>query len=268
MRSGLPRLSSLLLVTSALACGPGSDTTDATGSTTDATATGVTDGTTSTPVTTGEPTTTGSTADDTSTSSSTTATTTTDPTGGLACGDTLPPEGSPCPDEGETCAPDADPCDPYTEAICQGGVWVHGEVGPGDPSMCTDACDPFPTEGEPCNTEGSSCNTGCENQCEFCNVVQCTGGVWEGLEVFPAPCLDCPGICEFTVQPMCDGGPPDLDTCVAGCMDAMAGRCEIPFADMLACAGQMPTFTCDAADRPLVEGCEPAFDALYMCLGI
>lgn len=214
----------------------------------------------------------------TGTSTTGTATTeTTEPTGGsgggstgggvVPCGMTLPPEGSACAMQGEDCAPDADPCNPYTGARCEGGVWQYYEVGPGDPMTCGGGCEPFPMDGQPCTMEGASCSTGCEDQCQFCNLVSCEGGVWKALEVFPADCLDCPEICPFTVMAMCANGPPDEAACVAGCMDGMAA-CKIEFSDMLACAGSMPTFMCNADERPTIAGCETRFDALYACLGL
>lgn len=190
-------------------------------------------------------------------------------TGGevVPCGDVLPPEGSPCATPNEDCAPDADPCAGYTGALCTGGQWTYYEVGAGDPSQCEPSCDPFPTDGQACSIEGASCSTGCQNVCEFCNVVVCEDGVWGNIEVFPLPCLDCQEICAFTVVPMCAGGPPDAAACVAGCQDGMA-MCEIAFSEMLGCAGTMPTFSCDEQQRPTIAGCEAEFAALYMCLGV
>lgn len=189
-------------------------------------------------------------------------------TGGMSvpCGTELPPEGSACAMEGEDCAPGADPCDPYVGALCTDGLWMHYEVGPGDPNMCG-GCEPFPMEGQACGMEGASCSTGCQDQCQFCNIVNCENGVWHALEVFPAPCLDCAGICEFTVVPMCEAGPPDVAACVAGCMDGMVA-CKIEFSNVLACAGEMPTFSCNGDQRPTIAGCEAQFDALYVCLGL
>lgn len=128
-----------------------------------------------------------------------------------------------------------------------------------------DPCDPFPVEDEPCSDEGTFCNSGCQDQCSFCNILKCENGAWTGLEAPPAPCLGCDELCNYTVVPMCAGGPPDLETCVAGCNDAMAGPCNIEFSALRACAGPSPTFTCDAMTRPLVAGCESQFEAFYAC---
>lgn len=184
----------------------------------------------------------------------------------VPCGDTLPPAGSACADEGEECAPGADPCDPYEIATCSEGAWTHGEVGPGDPKAC--GCDPndLPEEGSPCFVEGEFCGSGCDNPCAFCNTFECSGGVWMGLEVFPGECLTCEEVCPYVVKGGCEGGPPDVDTCVAGCYDVMASPCEALFGQALFCAGiNEPVFTCDAAMRPTVGGCEDQFDALYAC---
>jgi hypothetical protein len=255
-----------------LACSPGEKNTDATTETTENT-TGTTgsvsvgDTSASTP-TTGDPPVTSETSLDTTAASLDTTdpgTTTGEP---VECppDDGLPPEGSPCPMEGQTCGGPTDPCTGFVEAFCQGGVWMHVESEPGPD--CEESCEPFPNEGEPCKVEGASCSTGCENQCEFCNIRFCEAGTWQNAEVFPAPCLDCDPLCDFTLQPMCALGPPDKDACVSGCMDTMAGRCEIAFADARACAGDMPTFVCDDAGHPVVDECGDQFNALYRCLGI
>lgn len=260
---GLTR--STLLLVLLTACGPGTGTTvDTTADTTGANTTTATAATTTAP-------TTGLTTDEGAVTSETppttsTATATTDPdtdTDGLVpCPNTgLPPAGTPCAPG--ICDPAEDPCEPY--AFCDEGTWVIREP---DPNECPDICDPFPEEGAPCTNEGAFCNTGCEDQCQFCNILNCNGGVWQHLEAPPAPCLDCDGICDFTIEPMCAAGPPDKAACVAGCQEAQAGDCNNAFSAMLACAGFSPTFSCDAEQRPLVEGCESQFTALYDCLGI
>jgi hypothetical protein len=129
-------------------------------------------------------------------------------------------------------------------------------------------CDPFPEEGTPCAMEGEFCSTGCEDPCQFCNVRECEEGVWKNLEVFPAQCLDCDAVCDFVVPAMCAGGPPDKATCVSGCMDSLASECMLLFNQMLGCIGPMPAFTCDAATRPTVVGCDMQFAKLYECMGL
>lgn len=217
----------------------------------------------------------GSTTSDEPTTSPTEPTTDPTETGGddpVPCGAELPPEGSACAPVGAQCSPNEHPCDPYTAAMCDDGKWQYYEVGPGDPMECGEfvPCDPenLPPEGSKCAVEGEFCSPGCDDPCSFCNVVTCDGGTWQSLEVFPAPCLDCETVCDFVVPAGCAGGPPDAETCVTGCHANQDGECHLPFNQMLACIGEMPTFTCDAGTRPVVAGCETQFDALYMCTGI
>lgn len=132
----------------------------------------------------------------------------------------------------------------------------------------TVACDPmnFPSEGTPCMPEGASCNSGCEDPCSFCNILSCTDGKWTHVEVFPAPCLSCEDVCGPVVAAQCAGGPPNQMACVQGCNQNQMGPCKIPFNQMLACVGSMPTVTCDAKTRPTVAGCEMQFEKLYACI--
>jgi hypothetical protein len=246
------RLTSILAILAA--CGPGSSMSETEpGSETAGPSTG--DASADTGATTGAPTSGGPSS-------------TGDTGDAVPCGAELPPAGSACASEGEACAPDADPCAPYTSAECRGGVWSYVEVGPGDPEQCAPDCDPFPVEGEACAQAGASCSSGCADQCEFCNILSCEAGTWQRVEVFPAPCLSCMEVCAFTIQPMCAAGPPDEAACVAGCEEGRAGECKIPFSNMLACIGGEPVFTCDAAERPEVAGCEAQFAELYACLGV
>lgn len=128
------------------------------------------------------------------------------------------------------------------------------------------ACpDELPPDGTPCTAEGQFCGGPCEDPCAFCNVTKCEGGVWMGLEVFPANCLDCDTVCTFVVPAACTGGPPDQAACVTGCMATQSGECGILFNKTLACIGDMPTFSCDADNRPNVAGCEAQFTELYAC---
>lgn len=129
------------------------------------------------------------------------------------------------------------------------------------------ACDPndLPAEGSPCDTPGEFCSPGCEDPCQFCNVMQCDGGTWQPLEVFPAECLTCDEVCPFVLAAKCDGGPPDQTACVDGC-NANQAACTIEFDQMLACIMGTPTFSCDPMGRPTVAGCEVQFDALYACI--
>lgn len=125
----------------------------------------------------------------------------------------------------------------------------------------------FPEDGTPCDAEGLICGGPCEDPCSFCNLSSCEGGVWTQLEAPPANCLDCETICPFVVAAACAGGPPDQAACVSGCQVIQGGACGILYNETLACAGGMPTFTCDPMTRPTIAGCEAQFDALYQCTG-
>lgn len=43
----------------------------------------------------------------------------------------------------------------------------------------------------PCSTPGTSCGGPCTDPCVFCNLLVCSGGVWQHVEAAPAPCFDC-----------------------------------------------------------------------------
>lgn len=228
-----------------------------------------------------------------------------EPKGGEKCeagSGTLPAAGSACASAGEVCKPAGeDVCAPGPFVECEGGVWVEKPGVPADdcgettaptggvtdgttgggtttngPQTTTEgttggvACDPqdLPEPGTPCAMEGQFCSPGCEDPCQFCNVLECEGGKWTNIEAQPAPCASCEEICPSTVAAMCPGGPPDEPACVSGCMDVMAGPCGLLHSQTRACAGPQPTITCDAMGRPTVIGCEAQFDDLYECLGI
>lgn len=58
--------------------------------------------------------------------------------------------------------------------------------------------DPIAAEGTACGVEGASCGSEhCTDPCQFCNILMCTGGVWQHLEAHPDPaCFEdtsCPG---------------------------------------------------------------------------
>ena len=182
---------------------------------------------------------------DNGTTTSTTTGTTTDPTTGTTGATT-----------GQT-------TDPTTGQTSEATTGQTTDATTGD-EVCPDQ---FPQAGTPCATEGMSCSTGCEDPCEFCNIVHCENGTWQNVEVFPYDCLDCEAVCELVVPAACVGGPPDQAACVAGCMDNLAGDCKLPFNKMLGCIGSMPTFTCNAETRPTVAGCEDNFAELYACMG-
>ncbi len=46
-------------------------------------------------------------------------------------------------------------------------------------------------EGGACTAEGAYCGGPCTDACSFCNLLQCSGGMWARVEVSPAPCFSC-----------------------------------------------------------------------------
>ena len=179
----------------------------------------------------------------------------------LACGPVVDGSSS----EGNTASDGGSTDGESGESMSQG---ASGEGGGNDDDSAGAACDPPPAEGSDCSVPESSCSIGCEDQCSFCNVYECQDGVWKRNEVSPLPCIDCEQMCEYSVPAGCPSGPPDHATCVSGCEDLRVGPCTIEFSYMLACIGEAPAFTCDAAGRPVVATCEQAFADLYACIGI
>ena len=210
------RLLSSTLALLAAACGPGTDSSDTSGS------------------------------DTASTNAESTADTTADTTAGTTAPTTTAGTGDATSNSSSATGSSSDPT-----------------ATTGDP-VCPDV---FPTDGTPCDAEGLTCGGPCEDPCAFCNVIRCEQGIWTGLEVFPAECLDCDASCTFVVAAACPGGPPDQAACVTGCQAIQGGACGILYNETLACAGGMPTFTCDPMTRPTIAGCEAQFDALYQCTG-
>ncbi len=127
-------------------------------------------------------------------------------------------------------------------------------------------CDPFPSEGAPCPIDGESCSTDCTDQCQFCNVMTCEGGVWARLEVFPTDCLECAALCALVVPAGCSAGPPNIDACLAGCELELEGDCVAEFSQTRACAGPNPTFVCSDVEQPEAVGCEAQYDTFYACM--
>ncbi len=109
---------------------------------------------------------------------------------------------------------------------CQGGVvrdpactcTPTGWVCP--PSECP--ADPDAAIGTWCATEGQSCGA-CTDPCGFCNVLQCSGGVWTRLEADPPPgtcesfaCgpeLRCVRYAQYCDHVLDDTGGPDAYSC-------------------------------------------------------
>lgn len=186
----------------------------------------------------------------TTTSTGTTAGTMT----GTTPGTTGPTTGATTEDSGTTATSGATTEDSGTTA----GTTDDGPV----------ACDPqnLPGEGAPCENIGEFCSPGCQDPCQFCNVLECVNGTWQGVEVFPAPCAACEDICPSVVDAGCPGGPPDLQICIDGCSANLVGPCKVEYGQVRACSGLTPTLMCDMNGRPTVAGCEAQYEAFYACL--
>lgn len=52
--------------------------------------------------------------------------------------------------------------------------------------VCLDA-----VESGACSEDGVTCGGPCLDECQFCSLLVCTGGTWQRLEAFPAPCFSC-----------------------------------------------------------------------------
>lgn len=83
-----------------------------------------------------------------------------------------------------------------------------------------------------CAVEGAFCGGPCTDPCSFCNLLSCSGGVWNRVEVFPTPCFDCGDAArcvtgeQYCVHSYSDvGGVPDSFECrdnPTDCRGAMA----------------------------------------------
>lgn len=72
-----------------------------------------------------------------------------------------------------------------------GGTSTGGSAGSstGGSAGASSGCpsDIGSADGQPCSEEGKSCGN-CSDPCQFCNIIQCQGGVWKHMEVFPGEC--------------------------------------------------------------------------------
>ncbi len=149
---------------------------------------------------------------------------------------------------GETTGPDSETADSSTTE---------------DVVPCTQ--DPLPPDGSLCANENEVCAIGCTDACAFCDLRVCMDGVWTEIDPTPGECLTCEEVCPFVLEAACPGGPPDLETCIAGCYENME-TCTGLFSQMLYCIGEQPEFGCDAMERPVVEACASEFEELYACI--
>jgi hypothetical protein len=75
----------------------------------------------------------------------------------------------------------------------------------------------------------------------------------------------CQDNCQAVLEPGCTNGPVDMEDCLAGCEVAKT-ECPSEFAALADCAGDNPTFVCDAYDSPVPQGCESQNVELQACL--
>lgn len=101
----------------------------------------------------------------------------------------------------------------------------------------------------PCAVEGAYCGGPCTDACSFCNILSCSGGTWNRVEVFPTPCFACGDAQCVTEEQHCVhsysdvGGEPDG----FGCADNPAE-----------CVGEMATCACLGGSLTFDECVEPS----------
>jgi hypothetical protein len=119
-------------------------------------------------------------------------------------------DGQPCAQDGQSCSAGCvDRCQFCNILRCEGGRWSRLEVFP-DPNCGADAAVPvdaavladaapsadaepicpadlFAALGTACAVEDTFCGGEQCGPCGFCNLIRCTGGVWERLEAPPPP---------------------------------------------------------------------------------
>lgn len=71
-----------------------------------------------------------------------------------------------------------------------GSEVTSADAGNEDAGPVVSACETA-MDMAPCDVEGQTCGGPCTDECSFCNMTRCSGGIWTQLEVFPAPCFDC-----------------------------------------------------------------------------
>jgi len=75
----------------------------------------------------------------------------------------------------------------------------------------------------------------------------------------------CQDNCPAVLEPGCTNGPADMDDCLGGC-EVAKNTCPSEFNAMVSCAGDNPTFICDAYDSPAPQGCDVQNAELQACL--
>lgn len=182
------------------------------------------------------------------------------------CGDILAtPE---CVDGAWQCPPGTStaPCWCYGNALhgpdctCTPSGWwcPDADAGPPDPGPLDAGAgcpaDPTAAVGTACSVEGQTCGA-CTDRCSFCNLLACSAGQWQALEVFPDPACEGTFACgpsarctldfDYCMHTLSDiGGVPDDYRCVP-----FAGSCAVrdcaclmyPSGPGSACAGDPST---------------------------
>lgn len=121
-----------------------------------------------------------------------------------------------------------------------GGSGGGGSGGAGGNADCASAA-----EQAACGSEGTVCAVGCTDACNFCNTFRCTGGRWQRMESFPAPCFACGQTrCQINAE---------------YCVEVLPGLPEAPISYSCAAVPSQcrPTPTCDCvrATAPGEVGC-------------
>lgn len=102
------------------------------------------------------------------------------------------------------------------------------ETTAAESTASTDDCAEAIDEG-PCSDEGASCGGPCTDECQFCNLLRCSGGQWQRLEAFPAPCVECGDALDCnTLDSYChvvDGATYSCESYPAACSDDHTCAC-------------------------------------------
>ena len=75
----------------------------------------------------------------------------------------------------------------------------------------------------------------------------------------------CTAVCTPAIAAGCSSGPPDMTSCLGGCLDFAGRGCVPELHDLQDCAGVAPTATCSASDMPVITGCEAETAAFSVC---
>jgi hypothetical protein len=107
-----------------------------------------------------------------------------------------------------------------------------------------------------CRGEGVICGS-CTNPCQFCNLLRCTDGTWQAMEVFPAPCMECGDALDCnTLDSYCsvvDGATYSCESYPSACSGDHSCACLESEVEGL-CSGQDSEFTV-ASGADIVEQC-------------